>query len=156
MKTSTILFFLFIPIITLSQNNTVATGGTATGTNGSATFSIGQAFFLSTTTTNGTIYPGMQQPFEILTLSTSSVPQIQLMASVYPNPTSQYINLSVQEFDLTNLQYTLVDLQGKVIVNAKVLQNITPIDLSFLAAANYFLQVTQNNQNLKTFKIIKN
>ena len=138
-----------------SQQNTLATATTATGTNGIVTYSIGQIDFQTNTGSSGTISQGVQQPFEIVTLSTNNVPQIQLMATVYPNPTVQNVMISIKDFDLTNLNYQLYDIQGKIIYNGKILQSETQIEMSFLASANYFLKVTQANKDLKTFKIIK-
>lgn len=155
MKKRILLLILFTSFISHAQNNTVASGATATGTTGSATYSIGQIDYQTNNGSSGTISQGMQQAFEIVTLSTNDVPQIQLVAIVYPNPTVQNVTLSIKDFDITNLNYQLFDIQGRIISNGKITQNETQIEMSHLAASNYFLKVTQANKDLKTFKIIK-
>jgi len=48
-----------------AQSGVVATGGSATGTGGSASFSIGQVFYLTPSSTTHNLIQGLQQPFEI-------------------------------------------------------------------------------------------
>lgn len=156
MKIIITFFALFSQLVVFSQSNTVTTGKTTTGATGSATYSIGQIDYQTNSGSSGTISQGIQQAFEIVTLSTNDVPQIQLVATVYPNPTVQDITLTIKEYDLTNLEYTLFDLQGRIISNGKITQNETQIEMGHLSSANYFLKVSQANKDLKTFKIIKN
>lgn len=156
MKTLFILGFLLLGTVLNAQNNTVTTGKTAIGTNGSATYSIGQIDYQTNSGSSGIISQGVQQAFEIVTLSTNDIPQIQLVATVYPNPTVQNITLAIKEYDLTDVAYTLFDLQGRIISNGKISQNETQIEMSHLQAAHYFLKVSKANKDLKTFKIIKN
>jgi Secretion system C-terminal sorting domain len=156
MKKTLLLTSLFFCFLAKAQNNSVATGGLATGTTGTISYSIGQVNYISTISTSGTILQGVQQPFEIITLGINDMYQIQLTATVYPNPTTQNVTLSILDFDLADLQYTLHDMHGKIITQSKMQQAETQIDMANLAAAHYFLQVSNSNQILKTFKIIKN
>lgn len=155
MKKRILLLILFTSFISHAQNNTVASGATATGTTGSATYTIGQIVYQTNSGSGGTVFQGVQQPLEISTLSSDEIPQIQLLATVFPNPTVQNVTLSIKEYDLTHLEYNLFDLQGRTISKGKILENETQIEMSHLAASNYFLKVTQANKDLKTFKIIK-
>jgi hypothetical protein len=138
-----------------AQNNTVTAGATAIGTNGSLTYTIGQINYQTNNGSNGTISQGVQQAFEIVTLSTDDIPQIQLIAIVYPNPTVQNVTLFIKEYDLTNLNYQLFDIQGRIISNGKITQNETEIEMTSLASAQYFLKISDSNIEIKTFKIIK-
>jgi hypothetical protein len=156
MKTTITIVLVLFHFLVNAQSNTVVSGGRASGTTGSATYSIGQIDYTTNTGTSGTVSQGVQQAFEIITLSTNEIPQIQLTALVYPNPTVQNVTLLIKEYDLTNLNYTLFDIQGRVISNGKVTQNETQIEMTFLQSAQYFLKVSENNKHLKTFKIIKN
>src|SRR5690606_37627354 len=151
----TLCIFLFQWALS-AQSNTVSSGGTATGTTGSATYSVGQLDYLTLNGTTGILSQGVQQAFEIVTLSTNDIPQIQLTATVYPNPTVQNVTLSIKDFDFKNLEYQLFDVQGRIISRGKITQPQTKIEMSYIASATYFLHVTNNNQNLKTFKIFKN
>jgi len=156
MKKSITLFAFLFHLAIFSQNNTVASGSTATGATGSTTYTIGQIDYKTNNGSSGTISQGVQQAFEIVTLSTNDVSQIQLVAIVYPNPTVQNVTLSIKDFDITNLNYQLFDIQGRIISNGKITQNETQIEMYSLPADTYILSVSQANKDLKTFKIIKN
>ncbi len=73
---------------------------------------------------------------------------------VYPNPTTNYLTLKVE--DNTNLSYELYDIKGKIIDSKTVTNNSTNISLEGQPSAVYFLSVVHNSQIVKTFKIIKN
>lgn len=139
-----------------AQNATTASGGDATGAGGSAAYSVGQAVYTSIETASGSVNQGVQQPYILSPTGVNSHPDINLSMSVYPNPATTLINLSVGKMDLTNLTYQLFDVQGKVLVNQKITAAQTSIVMETYAAGSYFLKVTNNNTELKSFKIIKN
>ena len=64
-KTVLVAFLLCVVFSIKAQQSIITSGGEATGTNGSASYSIGQ--LITTTTTNGTgsVSAGVQQAFEI-------------------------------------------------------------------------------------------
>lgn len=154
-KTITSVAFLLLGLGGLqAQESPTATGGEATGTGGTASYSVGQVVYTTATGTNGSIAQGVQQPYEISTTVGINETAINLALSVYPNPTTNYLTLKVE--DNSNLSYQLYDLQGKVIENKKVVANSTIVKMEGLPKAIYFLNVTKNNKSVKTFKIIKN
>lgn len=81
---------------------------------------------------------------------------INLLIKVYPDPTTDYLKLSVNEFDFSNLSYQLYDIHGRLLQNEKITDNQTSIVVNNLVSATYFVKVIQNNREIKTFKIIKN
>jgi len=137
-----------------AQESVNSSGGEATGTGGTASYSVGQVVYTTATGTNGSVAQGVQQPYEISTTVGINETSINLEMSVYPNPTIDYLTLKVE--DNFNLSYQLYDLQGKVIENKKVNTNSTIIKMEGLPKAVYFLKVVNNKQAVKTFKIIKN
>jgi hypothetical protein len=154
-KTITSIAFLLLGLGGLyAQESPTTAGGEATGTGGTASYSVGQVVYTSATGTNGSLAQGVQQPYEISTTVGIKETAITLELSVYPNPTSDYLTLKVE--DNTELNYQLYDLQGKVIENKKVSSTTTSINVENLSKAIYFLNVTKNNRIVKTFKIIKN
>jgi len=68
--------------------------------------------------------------------------------NIYPNPTSNFINV---ESNLDDLRYEIFDIKGKLIMKTS---NET-INLSGLSNAIYFLKITDPNQQAVTKKIIK-
>ena len=156
MKKITLLFILFCLPKLMAQNATVASGGNANGSGGSSSYSVGQVVYTNQVGSNGSYNQGVQQPIEIFTLGTNDFPEITLTMSVYPNPTSALVNISIANYTLENISYQLFDLNGRVIQSNKILEKETQISLENVANAIYLLKVLDNNKLLKTFKIIKN
>lgn len=140
----------------MAQQATVASGGNAFGNNGSSSYSVGQVAYTNQVGANGSISQGVQQPFEIFTLGTDNFPEIILKMTVYPNPTTNWINLSIQNYTDENRSYQLFDINGRMIQSQKIIQSETQISMENLSAAIYILQVSDNDNTIKTFKIIKN
>jgi Secretion system C-terminal sorting domain len=138
-----------------SQNNSVSSGGTATGSNGSSTYSIGQTFYSYATGSNGSVSEGLQQPFEITTLGNDNFPEIILQLKVFPNPTTSFVTLSVGDANFDNFSFKLFDLNGKSIAVQKIQNVETKIEMEALPSAVYFLNVMEGNDVKKSFKILK-
>lgn len=153
-KIITALLFLFAMNMN-AQNATVTSGGNATGTGGSVSYSIGQVAYKTQTGTNGTITQGVQQPFEIVTLSGEEFTNIKLEAVIYPNPTTSFVNLEIRNYAIENLRYQLFDINGRLLTDNKILNEETVIDMERYPTATYLLKVNSSNNELKTFKIIK-
>lgn len=140
-----------------AQTTVTATGGNASGSGGSVSYTIGQVVYTTNTGTNGSVAQGVQQPFEISVITgLKEAKEISLMISAYPNPTNDYLTLEVINFNLSNYYFLLYDLQGKSLRNGKITNIQTNIVMRELISATYFLKVIQNNKEVKTYKIIKN
>ncbi len=152
-----ILFLLFscLPKL-MAQEATVVSGGTAFASNGSTSYSIGQVAYSNSSGSNGSVNQGIQQPFEIFILGTDDFPEISLNMSVFPNPTTSSVNLSIQNYNVEAMTYQLFDINGRSIQSQKITQTETQIALDNLASAVYLLQISDSSKLLKTFKIIKN
>lgn len=148
-----IIALLCLPKV-MAQQTTDASGGNAAGTGGSSSYSVGQLTYGSITS-GGSVSQGVQQPFEIATLGNDEFPEITLQMSVYPNPTTSFINLSIQNHSLENIHYQLFDVNGRQIQMQSITSSETRISMEHLASAIYLLNVIENNQIIKSFKIIK-
>lgn len=153
-NTTLIACLLFATQLIYSQEIIPASGGEATGSGGSSSYSVGQLVY-TTNTGSGTVTQGVQQSIELFTLSNPELTTVNLTAVTYPNPTSDYITLKISDSALDNLSYKLIDVNGKVIANGSITNADTQISMQSLALGMYILKVNQNNQELKTFKIIK-
>ncbi|WP_296320177.1 T9SS type A sorting domain-containing protein [Winogradskyella sp.] len=137
-----------------AQNNTLSTGGNATGSNGSISYSVGQVSYIEISG-SGTINEGLQQPFELITLSSGSPNAIILKANIFPNPTSNFIQLELKNHNAEGLLYRLIDQNGRVLLSNDITTTMTTINLDSYIAATYYVSVMQGSRLLKTFKVIK-
>ncbi len=157
--------FLFCSLLMLSfcmarlqaQDAIATSGGIASGTDGSASYTVGQMLYTTNTGTSGSVAQGVQQPYEISIISgIKEAIGITMECSVYPNPTKDFLTLKVENYKLETLSYQLYDVTGKLIENKIIEGNLTNIAMSSLNASLYFLKVLQGRTEVKTFKIVKN
>lgn len=133
-----------------------ASGGDASGSGGSVAYSVGQVVYSTQTGTTGSIIQGVQQPYEISVVLGLEDHQISLNMQAYPNPTTDFLTLNIGDNDVSNLSFQLFDLTGKLIESKKITNTIETIRMENLSSAIYFLKVSKNQKEVKTFKLIKN
>ena len=140
-----------------AQKTIPASGGNASGSGGIVNYTVGQVVYTTNTGTNGSAAQGVQQPYEISVVSgIEQAKDINLICSAYPNPTTDFLTLNVENYDNENLSYQLFDISGKLIENKKLTGYETTITMTNRISAIYFLKVMDNKIEVKTFKIVKN
>ncbi|MCB0446607.1 MAG: T9SS type A sorting domain-containing protein [Gelidibacter sp.] len=139
-----------------AQESINAIGGDASGSGGSASYSVGQVVYTINLGTNSSMIQGVQQPYEIsAVLGIEEVQDINLSVKIYPNPTTDFLHLKVESEKLDDLSYRLYDLNGKLLQTKKLLGTKTEIDLNGYESAIYFVRVVSGHQSFKEYKIIK-
>jgi hypothetical protein len=149
------LIALFASFTMHSQQAVDASGGGTRGSGGSTSYSVGLIIYTTQTSSSGSISQGAQQSYEIFTLSNADLSSVSLTATSYPNPTSDYVVLTIHDGGPVGLSYGLYDVQGKPIFRDIISSKDTQIDMHSLSAGTYLLNINENNQKLKSFKIIK-
>ena len=140
-----------------SQESVNTSGGNATGSGGSVSYSVGQVFFNTSESTTGSVVEGVQQPYEIsVVTSIEEAIGINLVASAYPNPVTDHLTLRIDDYESFELSYQLFDINGRLLENKQVIGYETIIIMAHFTAGIYFLKVIAINRDIKTFKIIKN
>lgn len=152
-----ILIGLFGCGATIQAQKTIpASGGNASGSEGSVSYSVGQIVYTTITGTNGSVTQGVQQPYEISVITgIEEAKDISLEIAVYPNPASDFVRLKIEDNDIQNLRYQLYDINGNILLDKRVEGNETNISIQNLLSSTYFLKVIHGNKAMKTFKIIK-
>ena len=139
-----------------AQQAVIATGGNAAGNGGTLAYSVGQIVYKTNIGPNGSVSNGIQQAFEISTVSGIEDYKYCFNLEAYPNPTNDYLTLSIDKTEFTTFNFQLTDNTGNVIEIKAVESPHEIINMECLAKAVYFLKVSRNNLDVKTFKIIKN
>ena len=137
-----------------AQQASVAAGGDAAGSGGSVAYSVGQVVYTTHTGTTGSVAQGVQQAYQISSSGVSN-PEIDLRVSAYPNPTTDFLTLSVESGEAQKLSYQLLDMNGKMLGNSRLSANQTQISMVTFVPATYYLKVMRGNTVVKTFTIIK-
>jgi hypothetical protein len=117
-------------------------------------YSLGQPFFEPVTNAESSVTPGIQQAYEISIIS--GLPEITgLQLQAYPNPATDYLNLSFPGFNEKKYTMTLIDQSGRIIYIDEIKNELSQIEVQALASGVYFLQIAEKEQQIKVFKIIK-
>lgn len=139
-----------------AQESVATSGGEASGSGGTASYSIGQIVYTTNSGTNGSVGQGVQQPFEIITTVGTELTEINLELSAYPNPAKDYLTLNIGNYEEENLSFQLYNVEGKLIETDQIFSSETMINMEQLSSDTYLLNILENNTLIKTFKIIKN
>jgi len=151
-----VIFLLFLSMTAglQAQEALVTSGGDASGSGGSVSCSVGQLFYLTGTGTGASVAEGVEQPFEISVVS--SVGETEGgSVKIYPNPVSGIITVTTENIKNDRLWYRLYDTYGKLLESKKATGKQTQLDLTRYKPAVYFLKVTDQDKEIKTFKIVK-
>jgi hypothetical protein len=158
MKKMTMMALLIFGVFTSTaqaQQSINAAGGDAQGSGGSVSYTIGQIDYTCYEGLGGTVNQGVQQLNELSEYLEINFPEIKLEMVIYPNPTTDLVNLKIENDKTEYLSYALFDMQGRQVATNTITQNETQIQMKHLASAIYLLSVFDKNKLLKTFKIIK-
>jgi hypothetical protein len=91
-----LLFLLSLNI--QAQKETVAAGGEAIGTGGTASYSYGQVVYTTNSGATGSSAQGVQQTYEITVITDiTKTQEIFSELNAYPNPTPDLLTLSVSQ-----------------------------------------------------------
>lgn len=151
LKPTIVFFSLLIKICVLSQEVVSSQGNSYSNSSGVLDFTIGEVVINTGVEGAYIISQGFHQ-------SNWSFVGIEnhnstYNAIVFPNPTSDILNISANVFD--NVTYTLYDSRGKLVIQNNLSSEQTQIQVGQLASGLYSLILRKKNQNLKTFLLIK-
>lgn len=143
--------------LSCGQTAITATGGSASGSGWTVSYTIGQVTYNTFSSENNTIAQGVQQPYEISVVTAiDNTEGIILEYKVYPNPTKEFIILTITPFNDENFKYCLYDLNGVLLLEKKIGSDLTEISMDFFTPSMYILRIIKDNLEVKIFKIIKN
>ena len=74
-------------------------------------------------------------------------------AIVFPNPTEDFLNIKAISFK--NINYSLFNEMGKLVLSGTLYSKKTSLDVSKLHTGLYSLVLNSTENKLKTFNIIK-
>ncbi len=134
-----------------------ATGGNASGSGGTVSYSVGQIVYMTIQGATETIAEGVQQPYEISEITNLNEElAVNISFNAYPNPASDYLMLKIEGMTNQKFSYSLFDINGKIVKESESVASETKISLENMPKSIYFLKIANKKKEVKTFKIIKN
>jgi hypothetical protein len=151
-----LLIIIFSCAISHAQKAVSTSGGQATGAGGNVSYTIGQLDYITVAGSAGLTMEGVQVPYEVLIpTGIERHTEISLGFLAYPNPVKDLLTLRILRETLDNLSYKLLDADGKTLQVGSIENTETGISFQDRLSNTYFLLIFENNQEIKTFKIIK-
>lgn len=137
-----------------SQVTVNASGGGTKTIDGSIEYSIGNVFYTSVISNAGSITEGVQHTYDITTVGIQEQ-DLNISLSVFPNPTTDLLNLSTC-FITKGYSFQLIDLLGNQLEIQPIESNQSQIRMLSYNTGTYFLNILSDDKKvLKSFKIIK-
>ncbi|MFZ4725899.1 MAG: T9SS type A sorting domain-containing protein [Paludibacter sp.] len=146
---------------TLMAQQTVPTsGGNASSADGTVSYTVGQLVSTTVTGISGTVAQGVQQAYEISTVTGMELMGIDLQYAVYPNPTTDFLVLKVKENAyMGTCDFQLIDMNGRLMATKQIKAGETIIPMNEYSRGAYLLKITNTkstvSKEIKSFKIIK-
>lgn len=93
--------------------------------------------------------------YELGTFSPASINENEMNAlQVYPNPSTGIFTITNDGIE--NAEYSVVDVNGKVLLNGILQGDLMNIDICSLANGNYILEISSNGRRIGEISIVKN
>jgi hypothetical protein len=155
--TTRVIFTLIITACSsmiLGQTSINSSGGNTSTDNGSISYTLGQLTYQSASNLSGSFGQGVQQTYNISTLNLDEQ-EFNFKLSVYPNPTQDNLYLSIENYHDEQFTYLVLDIEAKVIKEAKVQSKEYILEMQQLPNATYYVDVHHSGKKVQSFKIIK-
>ena len=147
-----IICFLTTTLHALEVISTAGSQGETTS--GSLNWTLGEAVTETITNETNTLTQGFQQSkLTVTAINDLEVPGIEL--SVYPNPTNNFLSIEVKTDKQIDLLLSLIDLNGKLLLQKKMTGNTQTVNMQNYSPATYILKVTEDNIEIRTYQIVK-
>lgn len=143
----------FVCGYTFCQSTIATTGGDVASPTGNVSFTVGQIDYVSVES-SGSVNQGVQQPYELFVLETTEWTS-DFVISAYPNPIVSFLTINIGETTPELLDYVLTDENGRIVSEGMLKEKETKLDVRELASSTYFLNILHNDQQVKTYKLIK-
>jgi len=154
-------------IVTMSNAQSIApqsvnsAGTKMTQANGSLSFTVGELVVLQQYDNNGnSLGAGFTNGATVSTtiLSVNEPNAEILQVDVFPNPTTDLVQIRIKESKLEEVQILISDIHGREIFqgNYKLMQQVIGINTAAYTSGTYLLSLRDSKNNLLgTYKIIK-
>ena len=163
--TALLLFGLMLPIGTKVSAQSIApqsvnsSGTKMTQSNGSLSFTVGELVVIPQTDNQGNkLSGGFTAGATLTTSSIHATDPSVLDVKVYPNPTTELLNIQINGAAIEQILVSITDLNGKEVYAGKyaTVYNIIGINTADYDIGIYMLSFkNQKNELLGTYKIIK-
>lgn len=147
-------FLVLLSNFSYAQQILSSSGATGQNSSGSISYTLGELVITTQTNGTNTITQGFHQT-QIIVTAISEPSGTGFSMTVFPNPTNDFVTLKIEKGEIQNLEFILFDAQGRFLLQKELTGSEQKVSFEQLNPGNYFLKVSKNGMELKTFKIVK-
>jgi hypothetical protein len=154
-----LLIAAFLLVVSLSYGQSdlqvvAPAGGNGQSSDTQVSWTLGETVTTTVTGENNTLTQGFQQP-NLLVTAIKTEFDCAFAVNAFPNPTGNILMVHVENIEIRDLQYVLLDLNGKILEKKLLEGNITAVSIENYPAGIYLLKIKQSGDEIKMFEIIK-
>ena len=145
-----LLTFVQVSIAQSVDRHVVSSGGKEfSNSSARIAFTIGEPVTETFLSGNATATQGFHQGTINITSIREQIPELEI--SIFPNPTSDFLNVKINETGI----WELYSLEGKLVSTGAIQYGLTSIDMQHVALATYTLTVLLQDKRMNTYRVIK-
>jgi Secretion system C-terminal sorting domain len=137
---------------TIEREVVSANGEFYSNSAGQISTTLGEPIIATTNNGANTLTQGFQQTK--ITVTSVEDFKLDFVMNVYPNPVSSFVTIKMDALK-ENIHLSIYTIEGKELLNNQLTELETKLNIESFAKGNYFLNITENNNIIKTYKIIK-
>jgi hypothetical protein len=128
---------LLVTQLVCAQEAIPVSAGEATGSDGTASYTVGQVFYSTYISTTGAVSQGVQQAFDFQTLSNPEPTTVNLTAVRYLNLPKDSIILRIKDTAIHPVPCALFDVNAKAIVSNVIVLSSDHVQMKLLYTSAY-------------------
>lgn len=142
------LFIVALVLLSIQSTYAQTAIVTAGGENDAVSYSIGQAIVGTATGENGSAEIGVQQTYVLIVSQLKNViNDLDASVTVYPNPTSNILQVKIETDFTTEVSYSLISNSGQLIFQGKSADsNHFQIGMETFPIGTYILRIEQTGK----------
>lgn len=142
---------------TLSRQVISSGGGYLEAGNYKLSFTIGEPIVGYVESGTFKLTQGFQQGSTDVNTAVKDI-EILVDYSLYPNPTTNQVNLNLKAKEKIDISLSIIDISGKIVVQGKQVNGTTiyeTFDVSSFSSGNYFVVIATQNKKVQSIPFIK-
>lgn len=137
-----------------SQEVVSTSGGQVENSTAQLSWTLGEPIIETVSDGEYTLTQGLHQS-NLLVTAIDEIQRPNFNISAFPNPATDYVELTVERETQDELSFQLLDSNGKLLLEERFANDKVTIQTADLLPAIYFIKIKEGQDNIQTFQIIK-
>ena len=150
------IFLLCLSVSIMAQALVSTAGGSAKTADVQMDWSIGEIATETLENSGVTVTQGLHQPLTIISNNVEESEHDNFNFLLKPNPTKDFVQINFQHEILETVDVYVFSMSGKLILQQKNMASGSELDLTGFSSGEYVVHLSDKNDVVKTYKVIKN